>query len=390
MAKTRKICLLIDCENWNEREVFKGVTEFANEKKRDWELYTEQGVTGLPLSELLHLKGDGVIGFIREEMLATEILRENLPAVNVSDDGNWPGIWNVRRDFPAVASQVAEYLIKRGFRNFGYIGGGTNSCHGKEFQKQIAKYNYTSSIFSQPRNASTYKNWISLQDGVMDWLRRGLRPAGVWCEDDRYGARILSACRKLRIRVPQDVAVVGMNNDSLICDYTVPTLTSIEISWKIIGYEAAVTLDKMLRGAGKSSETKYIQSRGILERQSTQTLIVNDPLIIEAVKYIEAHACDPLFVQDLVEKLGVGRRQFEIRFQKALKRSPNTEILRIRIAQACNMLRNTDKPVAEIASLCGFAGHTSMDVVFRRILKISPTKYRQNNDFFNNYHSQKN
>ena len=223
---------------------------------------------------------------------------------------------------------------------------------------------------------SANDDWVGFQGKLVQWLEELPKPVAIWCADDKFGARVLAAASQMKIEMPEQLAVIGWNNDPLICLHTEPTLTSIEIPWRTIGYQAAEMLNRLFHDR-LSAPFEMVKPERIAERGSTDAMIVDDPVVAQAIAFVEEHACDPVYVTDVVEELPIGRRQFENRFQKALKQSPNTYILRIRLRQACLLLRDTEIAIAQVAEQSGFRGHNAMDAVFGREIGLSPSRYRQ-------------
>jgi LacI family transcriptional regulator len=374
----KKIALMLDYESFVERQVFEGVYEYSS-TLGTWDFFTAQCIVGLSLGDLYNWNGDGVIGFIRDRDLAARVVHSGLCAVNISSAAPEFPIPSIRRDLEAAAASVGGYFIQKGYKNFAYynMGNDARSCASMTSYRQWLKQQGISChVFSQAKDMSKNDNWIDFQGKLVRWLQQLPKPVAIWCADDKFGARILAAAGQISISMPDQLAVMGWNNDPLICLHTQPTLTSIEIPWRTIGYRAAAMLDRLF--AGKQSEPfELIAPERIVERESTNATIVNDPVVEKAIEYIEAHACDPVYVTDVVARLPIGRRQFENRFYAALSQSPNTYILRSRLRKACQLLKDTDLSVGEIAARCGFRGHNAMDAVFGREIGLSPSRYRQ-------------
>ncbi len=374
----KKIALILDYENFVERQVFEGIYEYAS-KIGTWDFFTAQSIVGLSLGDLRQWKGDGVIGFIRDHDLANRVIESGLNAVNISLAASKFEIPSVRRDLDMSAARVGEYFLQRGYKNFAYynMSKDPRSCMTMPSYRQWLKSKGIGChVFSQAKYMPKGGSWVTFQGKLMQWLQRLPKPVAIWCADDKFGARVLAAANQLQIEIPSQLAVIGCDNDPLVCLHTQPSLTSIEISWRTIGYRAAAVLDQRFQGR-QVVPFELVPPDRIAERQSTDATIVNDPIVAKAVEYINEHACDPVYVTDVVEQLPIGRRQFENRFCAALKQSPNTYILRVRVRRVCQLLSDTDMSIGKIADLCGFQGHNAMDAVFGREMGLSPSKYRQ-------------
>ena len=378
MEKRKKVALILDYESFVERQVFEGIYEYSS-KHEAWDFFTAQCIVGLSLGDLYNWHGDGVIGFIRDQEMAGRVICSRLRTINISSAASAFPFPSVRRDLDEAAIRVGKYFIQRGYKNFAYYnmdGDARSNAAMDSFRNWLETQGIECRILSQARNMSTSGDWVGFQGELVRWLEQLPKPVAIWCADDKFGARVLATANRMQIEMPGQLAVIGWNNDPLICLHTEPTLTSIEIPWRTIGYRAAAMLDRLFQGL-ESPVFEMVGPERIAERGSTDATVVDDPIVARAVAFIDEHACDPVYVTDVVEELPVGRRQFENRFQKALKLSPNTYILRIRLRQACLLLRDTEMPVAQVAEQSGFRGHNAMDAVFGREIGVSPSQYRQ-------------
>jgi LacI family transcriptional regulator len=186
----------------------------------------------------------------------------------------------------------------------------------------------------------------------------------------------LDACRELDIAVPEEIAILGRGNDPVICETVHPTLSSLDLNTRRIGYEAAALLDRIM--AGKSpKDFIYVQPSHVAVRQSTDLVAIEDADVAQAVRIIREQACKGLDVPRLVERVGLSRRALERRFHRHLRRSPQAEIIRVRIERAKMLLAQSDKTSASIARACGFASMTYFTTSFRRIVGMKPQAYRK-------------
>jgi LacI family transcriptional regulator len=190
---------------------------------------------------------------------------------------------------------------------------------------------------------------------------------------------LLVACRDLGVSVPEEVAVLGKGNDELVCKLTRPSLSSIIEDNPEVGYQAAVLLARLMDGAKAPNAPVQVAPGPIFDRQSTNVTVTGDTHVRKALRYIAQHACDPITVSDVVRQLPIHRTRFEFLFRRALHRPPYTEITRVRMDRAKELLAATSLPksVAEIAAECGFANYSSFSVAFKRQTSVSPRAYRK-------------
>src|SRR5439155_7888808 len=195
------------------------------------------------------------------------------------------------------------------------------------------------------------------------------------CNDVR-GRQVLDACAQHRIRVPEEVAVVGVDNDEVLCGLANPPLSSVEPDTKRLGYLGAEMMRRMLNGTKIAKGVTMIPPRGVATRLSSDILAIDDPVVAEAMHVIRQHACSGMNVEELLDHLTVSRATLERRFTKLLGRSPKEEIQRLRIEKARELLRETDHLVATIAEMTGFKTVAHMSVAFKAMTGQAPGQFR--------------
>jgi LacI family transcriptional regulator len=215
-----------------------------------------------------------------------------------------------------------------------------------------------------------------------EWLVGLPRPVGVMACDDSRGRHVLEACRTQGLRVPHDVAVIGVDDDELICELAVPPLTSIRQAARRIGYEAARVLDARIRPAGGATAAPVaanilVPPIGIVPRASTNTLAVLDTTIAGVVQTIRDRACQGISVEELLAISGLARWKLEKQFKDMVGHSVHDDIVRVRLAEAQRLLRTTDLPLKVIAPRAGFHSVPYMITVFRRSFGITPARFRR-------------
>jgi LacI family transcriptional regulator len=194
-----------------------------------------------------------------------------------------------------------------------------------------------------------------------------------------YRARLLvDECHRKGLNVPNDVAIIGVDNDNLVCEFCSPPLSSVSRSGYRTGYETAVLLDRLMAGEPPPEEDVLIAPDGVIKRESTGLIVVDHPHVAAAVAYIRDHLNEPFGVERLIRVLPIGRRQLEYLFKKHLKRTPHDYLRRARIDRAKSLLSGPQKlGVAEIARQCGFADTHGFLMAFRHVEGKTPTTYRK-------------
>jgi LacI family transcriptional regulator len=198
----------------------------------------------------------------------------------------------------------------------------------------------------------------------------------VFAACDTYAIQITNACRSHKIAVPTQVAVLGVDNDPVVCSVSFPPLSSIDLNSKRVGYEAAALLDRMMAGAPRPKNTLLVEPGRILTRESTDVMAVEDPEVAQAIRLIREHACRGLKVSEVAETLGLSRRALQQRFQRVLHRTPKDELVRVQIERAKTLLTQTDLSVESLTKRCGFTAFEYFVRAFRRETGSTPRAYR--------------
>ena len=214
------------------------------------------------------------------------------------------------------------------------------------------------------------------QTRLRAWVRDLPKPIGVFACFDIEAQRLLDACRETNIAVPEEVAVLGVDNDLLLCNLSNPPLSSVIPDARRTGYEAAALLDRMIAGEFVAPEAHLFRPLGIVTRQSTDVLAIPDPDVAAALRLIREHACDGINVEDLLRKVLMSRRVLEERFRRILGRTPHQEIMRVKLARARRLLAETNLPLSGVARQVGFSHEEYLSVVFKRETGQSPRAFR--------------
>ena len=221
------------------------------------------------------------------------------------------------------------------------------------------------------------QDWESQQNALAEWISDLPRPLGLIACNDIHGLRALDACRRAQLAVPEQVAVIGADNDVELCDLSDPPLSSIDFNPERVGYEAAAFLDCLMTGEPPPVPAKLIPPVGVITRQSTDVLAIADRYVAQALSIIRRHACSGIDVQSLLAQLPLSRRSLEQRFRRVLGRSPGAEIQRFRIEQAKILLADTDLTVEVISRRTGFNKSAYFSTAFRNRTGSAPSMYRR-------------
>lgn len=380
MRKRRKVALLIETSNAYGRGVLHGVVRYIREHE-PWSFYIpEQGRGDLPPPWLAHWHGDGIIARIENQKIAKSVADSRLPAVDVSAARLLKRLPWVETDDRAISRLAAEHLLDRGFKHFGYCGDDRfnwSKWREQHFQARLHEAHHLCHRF-QPRAAPTAPLEKQVAE-IARWLHKLPKPVALMACYDIRGQQVLEACRNDGLAVPDDVAVIGVDNDALLCDLSSPPLSSVIPNTERTGYEAARLLHRMMDGRSIPAEAHLISPLGVAARQSTDVLAIDDREIARAVRYIREHANEQIRIDAVLDGLPLSRRIFERRFKKLLGHSPHEEITRVRLTRVKELLTETDLSLTEIADRTGFKHVEYLSAAFKKKVGLPPSRYREQN-----------
>ncbi len=376
LRRRPRVALLIETSNAYARGLLRGIVRYT-EQHPPWSLQVlEQGRGDDPPSWLQQWNGDGIIARIEKPSIARAVLRKRLPAVDVSAARLAPSLPWVETDDERIAKLAAEHLIGRGFRHFAFCGDARfnwSLWRERHFTEHLQEAGFDCRSYS-PRNSTASRG--TLLAGLGRWLKSLPKPIGILACYDVRGQQVLDACREVSLGVPDEVAVIGVDNDELLCHLASPPLSSVIPDTMQAGYEAAALLDAMMAGKEVAPTEHLIPPLGIAERQSTDILAVEDRDIARAVQFIREHACEGINVSDVLRTCRLSRRVLERRFRHLIGHTPRVEILRTRLRRVRQLVAETDLAFGEIAERTGFQHTEYLSVVFKRETRRTLRDYR--------------
>jgi LacI family transcriptional regulator len=361
----RRVAVIVNNVEGYARGVLRGVMPFAF--ARGWKCR----VLGVGLSEPSDKTGpvDGVIMQIRSEKSVQPYHIARLPLVNVSSSMQMDNVPSVVCDDVAVGRLGAEYFLRRGFRTFGWY-----SPLDQRFA--ILRQNgFTARLAEAAIEPAVALDRIDLLRVIASLQK----PAAIMCCNDVSALEVLEQCRIGGIKIPDEIAVLGVDNDDLIQSLASPPLSSIGTATEQIGFEAAVLLERLM-DQGKRAERGapvLIPPAGVITRRSTDLTAIADNEVAEALRFIREHAAGPMGVADVLKSVTVSRRQLERRFQASLGRSMLDEIRRCRLERARQLLLDTDLTLPQVATASGFSSASYMTVVFGEMTGETPGSLRK-------------
>jgi len=318
-------------------------------------------------------RADGVIALLDQDAMADLLAAHQTPVVNVGDTRR-PADARVQTDDPAIGRAAAEHLLGLGLRHLACVDTDRRlytAGRREAFESAVARRDRSPAAPFVYEPASVRRSAPALAA----WLKRLPRPAGVFCTADALAVHVAEACHARGFRIPEDIALLGVNNDDVNCERMNPPLSSIHTDGERAGYLAAEALDALMDGR-RPITPQRVPPVGVVTRRSTDTLAVPDLDTRAALRYIREHVGDGLLVDDVLAEVPVSRSSLERRFKQLLGRTPLQEIRRTRIERAKQLLSTTRLSMSAIAASAGFNSPQRMATVFKQETGITPRAYR--------------
>jgi LacI family transcriptional regulator len=283
----------------------------------------------------------------------------------------------VETDDAAIAGLAAEHFLERDFRHFAFLGDERfqwSDNRRRAFVDAVAARGREVAVFGTGRRRSTTADD---DEAVEAWLAGLPKPVALLACYDIRGRQAIDACRRAGIAVPDEVSVLGVDDDEVLCGLASPPLSSVMPDAIGAGRLAAELLERLMRGERLDRSEWLLPPLGIAVRQSTDVLAIDDPLVVAAVRHIRDHACDGIKAADVARALKITRRALEGRFTKRVGHTPHEEIARVQFRRVEQLLRETDLPLAAIAARTGFKHTEYMTVAFTKRHGMPPSRWRQ-------------
>lgn len=359
--------------------LMQGILEYAREHG-EWSFARLPEMLSPSIEWLGDWPGDGAFALITNQGDAERARHLPIPMVNLAGHLESVGVPSVTVDHLATGVQAAEHLLAQRFRRFGYYG-----IHGKWYSHQrrlgftetVRRAGGTCEILEVLDLERKPGEWVDQQDELIRWLKRLVPPVGVMASTDLRAGMVLDACERLGLRVPEDVAVIGVDNDPVACEFSVPPLSSVSRNDREVGYQAACLLERLMRGESPAVECLRIAPDRVIARRSTEVLAIEDPEVGKVVQLMRERLHEPFGVEALLGQTRISRRRLEQRFRDALGQSPAMFLNEQRVEKAKKLLEGDPSvSLTNIAASCGFSEPRRFRLVFQRLTGQSPIAYR--------------
>lgn len=380
MPATRRIALLVDLDLGHARNVLSGVREYRESHAPGW-ILREAPPARTVLRGLRAWRPHGIVAHLYDPALATPLRELGVPVVSVTDTLPEAEFPLVDVDHEQVGRLAARYLLDKGFRSFGFLGSASarfSVAREEALRAALRDAGQELSSFHEDYRPKLRgeARWTRTGRAARRWLERLDKPVAVLCANDVPAFHLAELCREAGLDVPECVAILGVDDDEVLCRLATPPLSSIATPAVQVGREAAARLDRMLRGRSPARRATYLPPSRVVTRGSTETIAVSDPTVRAALEFLASPAGARASVDDVANAARVGRRTLERAFRGSLGRTVLGEVQRLRVERAKSLLLDTDASIEDVARRAGFSGARRMAVVFRRATGVSASAWR--------------
>ncbi len=388
MTHSRRVTLLFNANKAFDRKVLAGIAGYLS-RGVDWDIHVEEDLLAR-VDMLQDWEGDGFIADFDNPDVVEFVRTRGLKAVGVG--GSYRHADEYPQGFPYVASNnasisalAAEHFLSIGFRHLGFYGLPHRRVHRWAREREQA---FVEVAQKQAGNTVTLhcyrgaptghaRDWRAAEQQLIEWLRRVPKPIGIMAVTDSRGRQLLQACRSAGLHVPDEVAVLGVDDDEIIRGLTGNRLSSVRQGTERMGELAAQLLDQQFKGTVVAPDVHLVEPIGIMHSASSDFVAVEDEKVRDAMRYIRAHACDGIQTMHVLRQVGGSRTSLDARFKASLGSTVHQEIVREQIARVRQLLLQSALPLQEIATRTGYNTLQYMVMVFKKQTGMTPTAYRQ-------------
>ena len=372
----KKIGLLVETSLGSGREILKGIARYAR-YSGEWQLFhAAGGLSDMIPDWLENWDGDGIIARIQSDEVSEKLSELEIPVIDVLGvcKNRFP---LVHVDDEAIARLAALHFSERNFRHFAFYGitGENWSMRRAEAFHNACETGESFAVLELPRR-STHSNTNSFQR-LQEWVRALPKPVGIMVCSDQKGLELLEACLSEEIPVPEQVAVIGVDNDTALCEIADPPLTSIRGGHSIVGHEAAAMMDRLLQGEPSGPTPLRVPPIEVVERESSGSIAINDAVVAKGLKFIREHLSESINNDSISRAAGISRTLFQKRFRESMGTSIREHILARRIERATSLIKQTDIPLSEIAYRSGFRHQEYLGQVIKKATGCTPGELRR-------------
>jgi len=373
MNSAPRVGLAINSDMHYGREVLHGIFDYVR-KHRPWQYVTGNLEWEFPDGVQL----SAVVGMLGTGSLLKKMKRRGVPVINVSERQQGVGTVRVLPDNVEAGRQAAAYFVDKKFTHFAFTGPEDYAFARMRhlgFEEHLRSCGFSCHVQNFGQGKWPIHSMDPLPE-IGEWIQSLPIPCAIFASSDDHARRVLNECVRLGIRVPEEIAVLGCDNNEIECELSPTPISSVALPLRRLGYEAARMVELHLTGNTLPTEAIRLPPSGIVTRRSTDVIAVQDQTLARAVGFISAHAAEPINVSNVAKASGASRRYLERRFKTLLGRTPREEILRVRVGLAKRLLSETLLPMTEIAESAGFTDSKMMCSAFGRDTGLTPSEFR--------------
>ena len=383
-AHSPHVALIVETSKIYGREILLGIAQYVR-LNGPWSLYTaERGQDDDEPSWLADWAGDGIITRGLDMKLCRAAAARGIPVISLRNLVEKPDFPTLFPDQTLIVSRIIDHFLERGFQNLAYVGvhghRGWERLRREAFLKLLAAKG-CSNVSIRPSLADPNLSWEQQQETIASWVKTLPTPVGIIVSHDTQGIQLLDACRRAGVRVPDDVAVVSVDNDPVLCEVATPPLSSLDQNVQKLGFEAASMLDQMMRGKKYAKQNYYFDPGQVVVRQSSDVLAVGDAKLAKSIRFVRENACKGIDVNAIAKAAGMSRRSLEKKFVEQIGRTPLEEVQEIRFRRMRQLLLETDYVLPQIAELTGFQYQEYMVRFFKKRAGMPPGEFRRKKRF---------
>ncbi len=368
------VAVVVDSSSTFAQGVLRGITQYVFENG-PWNIaYEERSLDSVEPTWLKRWKGDGIIIRTRTAQTSRLAIKRNVKVVDLGEEP-LPNTPIIAIDHKQCADKAAEFLAQRQFGSFAYVGIKDRPFSQFRHDEFIRQMGANTPSFEIPLTCLRISP-TTAKSSLEPWLKSLPKPCGLMACNDLAANFVIQSCVRANIMVPDEIAVIGVDNDEIYCNMSPVPLTSIELDTQRMGWEAAALLHKLMLGQKPPEIPFAITPLKIVERGSTDFLAIDDLTVKKALVIIRDSACDGITVKQLTEKMEISRRHLERRFAAVLKTSVCNQIMRYQMARALDLIKGTTLTLTAIAKRAGFKNTAHFCTAFKKFYHKTPTQLR--------------
>ena len=380
MNSPPRVALIIETSVIYGRRIVNGIARYLRYHS-PWSVFLEQHELGTQPPKWLRFgKWDGILSRPTDPALACQFRKMRVPVVDLNDLYDDLGFPWIGSDHFAMGQAAAAHLLERGFRQFAFAGFSNElwaTQRREGFCEALQIKGMAASVYESPWHGPSVRPWNEDLIAMERWLKSQPQPLALMACNDVRGLHVLDVAARAGIMVPEQLAVVGVDNEEILCDLCSPPLSSVEPDAEQIGYRAAELLDQLMQARRVQQTTIRIPPLRVVTRLSSESLAIQDHIVAMATRFIREQALSGCSVDDVLKHVRVSRASLERRFRQQLKRSPQAEIRAVQLNRVKEFLIETDYTLERIAGDCGFEHPEYMSVAFKRSCGMTPGQYRK-------------